>query len=615
MSQVGFLFLLVVSLMFGCAQYDMGDSNELGRDKKANKEEISKKIINGSLDFSHANVVAVMSQTNSCTGTIIAPKVILTAAHCVIDGGRFLNPREVWVTNSFSDRAFEAAAITQYAVHPGWYTQEIPPHDVALLLLDRQLQTPAMPMFVANPLSLRGETIQAVGFGVTNGWTQTGGGQKRATTLVISDFFQGGFDATSPSGRQTDTCQGDSGGPAIVTMNGIEYVMGVVSSGPEGCIGLTHYSGLDDKAQWISGVLGQMNGAATPPAAPPQPPASNSGGGAGASNSRSERSTCPYVNDGECDEPTYCDVGTDTADCQNTQSSQSTPSSSSSSSGGQGQNSSNSCRWANDNVCDEPAYCLPGTDTADCQNTQSSQSTPSSTPPSTPPSSSSGGQGQSSANSCRWANDNVCDEPTYCLSGTDTADCQNTQSSQSTPSSSSSGQGQNGSNSCRYANDNECDEPYFCAVGTDTADCQAAANTTSSSSASSSSSGQPTASAGPNSCRWANDNMCDEPMNCAIGTDTADCQNSSATAASQGGFGNSCTYANDGECDEPFYCALGTDQNDCANQNTSSNPTSSSSSASSSSSGSSAQRCAFANDGECDEPYYCAVGTDGNDCQ
>ena len=51
-----------------------------------------------------------------------------------------------------------------------------------------------------------------------------------------------------PSGRQTDTCQGDSGGPAIATINGTEFVTGVVSGGPEGCIGLTDYSSIVDKA-------------------------------------------------------------------------------------------------------------------------------------------------------------------------------------------------------------------------------------------------------------------------------------------------------------------------------------------------------------------------------
>ena len=44
-------------------------------------------------------------------------------------------------------------------------------------------------------------------------------------------------------------------------------------------------------------------------------------------------------------------------------------------------------------------------------------------------------------------------------------------------------------------------------------------------------------------------------------------QNSGRTAtqvtAGPGAFANSCTHANDGMCDEPYFCQIGTDQADC----------------------------------------------------
>ena len=54
-----------------------------------------------------------------------------------------------------------------------------------------------------------------------------------------------------------------------------------------------------------------------------------------------------------------------------------------------------------------------------------------------------------------------------------------------------------------------------------------------------------------------------------------------------------CKYANDGECDEPDKCAVGTDGNDCIGGDDS---------------------CKYANDGECDVPKGCAPGTDATDC-
>ena len=55
---------------------------------------------------------------------------------------------------------------------------------------------------------------------------------------------------------------------------------------------------------------------------------------------------------------------------------------------------------------------------------------------------------------------------------------------------------------------------------------------------------------------------------------------------------DTCESALDGECDEPQYCAAGTDTTDCGDDS-----------------------CASANDGECDEPQYCDFGTDTTDCR
>ncbi|MBL6990490.1 MAG: trypsin-like peptidase domain-containing protein [Bacteriovoracaceae bacterium] len=110
------------------------------------------------------------------------------------------------------------------------------------------------------------------------------------------------------------------------------------------------------------------------------------------------------------------------------------------------------------------------------------------------------------------------------------------------------------SNSCRYANDGVCDDgrpgaPYnVCAAGTDENDCSAAPDTS-------------------NSCRYANDGVCDDgrpgaPYNvCAAQTDENDCASLSEN--------NTCRYAHDGECDDGRpgaaynVCDFGTDTADC----------------------------------------------------
>jgi hypothetical protein len=58
---------------------------------------------------------------------------------------------------------------------------------------------------------------------------------------------------------------------------------------------------------------------------------------------------CPWTNDGECDEPNLCPVGTDVNDCACVEGS-----------------AGNTCQWACDAECDEPDLCEAGTDTGDC---------------------------------------------------------------------------------------------------------------------------------------------------------------------------------------------------------------------------------------------------------
>ena len=83
--------------------------------------------------------------------------------------------------------------------------------------------------------------------------------------------------------------------------------------------------------------------------------------------------------------------------------------------------------------------------------------------------------------------------------------------------------------------------------------------------------------------------------------------------------GNTCEYAFDGECDEPDYCAYGTDTYDCGSGvggSAGSAPTKKKPKGSGGSAGAAptGNDCEYAYDGECDEPEYCAYGTDSYDC-
>ena len=162
--------------------------------------------------------------------------------------------------------------------------------------------------------------------------------------------------------------------------------------------------------------------------------------------------------------------------------------------------------------------------------------------------------------------------------------------------------------SCATAFDDTCDEPYDCAAGTDTTDCAAEGFTN-----------------GNNPyCPYTGDGECDEGppgaprAYCTPGSDTADCCSAGQPLAADSrgrsivaanvccGTGcaapgpDACQHANDGTCDEPpigFRCPRHTDTTDCSQVGT--------------------QPCRYHDDGECDEgpeAQYCLPGTDTVDC-
>ncbi|MGE3867674.1 MAG: serine protease, partial [Hyphomonadaceae bacterium] len=114
-----------------------------------------------------------------------------------------------------------------------------------------------------------------------------------------------------------------------------------------------------------------------------------------------------------------------------------------------------------------------------------------------------------------------------------------------------------GNDSCRWANDNECDDPDIgtgaCQMGTDYSDCRRLRT-----------------GAEDDSCRWARDGECDEPGfgtgACVQGSDRTDCGAISWMRNQR----DSCTSSFNGICEEPGRgngCEARTDRSDCHGRN------------------------------------------------
>jgi hypothetical protein len=168
-----------------------------------------------------------------CGGTLVAPSLVLTAAHCVVgDAGRILPPHQVYVLSG--DTVLNSTSFTQVAdvgLYPGLDLQAtpsgVPSGDLALLRLAAPAPGgQAMPVADATEDALwaPGESLRITGWGVTSaGSTQVQSTLRWANVLRGSDdlcasAYGADFIVSTMfcAGLMTggvDTCAGDSGGP------------------------------------------------------------------------------------------------------------------------------------------------------------------------------------------------------------------------------------------------------------------------------------------------------------------------------------------------------------------------------------------------------------------
>jgi secreted trypsin-like serine protease len=214
----------------------------------------------------YPDVVAVLAPTAMCSGTLVAPDVVLTAGHCI-----GIHPVEVIVGSvDLAKPAGEAIKVKSATAYPSWQTE----YDVGVLVLDHAASV--KPRAIASACSVKEHLtadaeVRVVGFGLTDA---AGDGMNTALHQVLLPVH----DATctqdpacqpnvAPGGEFTaggmgvDSCFGDSGGPLFLATNHGEALVGVVSrgeySGGDPCGGGGVYVRADAVASWIEKTTGR----------------------------------------------------------------------------------------------------------------------------------------------------------------------------------------------------------------------------------------------------------------------------------------------------------------------------------------------------------------------
>jgi len=211
---------------------------------------VSQAIIGGATDSSDVAVVAIQQPSTGtlCSGVLVAPTVVLTAAHCVF--GVPASDLQV-LTGPDTSAPEQTLAVQSAAAYPTYDSASglAGGVDLGVVFLAAPSSIPPMPVRTdVTDAELTGASLTLIGYGLSSTTDPTTAGIRRSVVAPVDTVCSR---IVTAGDADANECEGDSGG--AVLLGG--QLVALISSGMLDCTAPANEMRLSAHTLWLAAVL------------------------------------------------------------------------------------------------------------------------------------------------------------------------------------------------------------------------------------------------------------------------------------------------------------------------------------------------------------------------